>query len=60
MAEMMMNIDVLRYRPEEDAEPWWQSFKVPYSHETSLLDALSHIKDHWSSAVAHAGPPIRN
>ena len=43
MAEMMMEIEVLRYRPEEDAEPWWQSFKVPFSHETSLLDALSHI-----------------
>ena len=63
MAEMIMNIDVLRYRPEEDAEPWWQSFKVPYSHETSLLDALSHIKDHldqtlsfrWSCRMAICG-----
>src|SRR5574344_2002633 len=62
MAEMM-DIDVLRYRPEEDAEPWWQSFRIPFTHEMSLLEALNYIKDEleptlsfrWSCRMAICG-----
>ncbi len=39
MAEMI-EIEILRYRPEQDNEPWMQTFQVPYQREMSLLDAL--------------------
>ncbi|MCD8548515.1 MAG: succinate dehydrogenase/fumarate reductase iron-sulfur subunit [Aeromonadaceae bacterium] len=48
----MIEIEILRYRPEEDNEPWLQSFQVPYRHEMSVLEALSYIKDELDSTVS--------
>ncbi len=47
-----VNIEVLRYRPEQDQEPWLQSFKVPYSMEMSILEALQYIKDFLDSSLS--------
>ena len=62
MAETM-KIDILRYRPESDNEPVWQSYDVPYTREMSLLEALAYIKDEldptlsyrWSCRMAICG-----
>lgn len=51
MAEMI-EIEILRYRPEQDNEPWMQTFQVPYQREMSLLDALQYIKDHLDSTLS--------
>lgn len=64
MAEMkIMKLDVMRYNPEHDKEPYLQSFNVPYDETTSLLDALGYIKDNlapdltyrWSCRMAICG-----
>ena len=52
MAEIM-EIEVLRYRPEEDNEPWTQRYQVPFTHEMSILEALTHIKDHIDSTLSY-------
>ncbi|WP_108652226.1 succinate dehydrogenase/fumarate reductase iron-sulfur subunit [Dongshaea marina] len=52
MAEMI-EIEILRYRPEEDQEPWWQSYQVPYSKELSVLGALGYIKDNLDSTISY-------
>ena len=46
-----MPITVLRYRPEQDEKPWEQTFNVPYHHETSILEALFYIKDHFEPSL---------
>lgn len=54
---------VLRYRPEQDDAPWWQSYEVPFAHDLSVLDALVYIKDEldgtlsfrWSCRMAICG-----
>ncbi|HEY8049151.1 MAG TPA: succinate dehydrogenase/fumarate reductase iron-sulfur subunit [Ramlibacter sp.] len=59
----MVEVQVLRYRPENEAEPTWQSFMVPYSEDMSVLQALQHIKDEmdgtlsfrWSCRMAICG-----
>ncbi|TID14117.1 fumarate reductase, partial [Avibacterium paragallinarum] len=43
--QAMMNIEVLRYNPEVDKEPYLRTYQVPYDSQTSLLDALGYIKD---------------
>ncbi|MEQ8515049.1 MAG: succinate dehydrogenase/fumarate reductase iron-sulfur subunit [Chromatocurvus sp.] len=48
-----LSIRVQRYRPEEDDAPWWQSFEVPWSEDTSVLDALNHIKDHLDASLSY-------
>ena len=61
--ERTIEIEVLRYHPEHDKEPRYQSFKVPFAHDTSVLQGLQYIKDHldgsltfrWSCRMAICG-----
>ncbi len=63
MSNKMMTIKILRYRPEIDNEPFLQQYEVPYTDDTSILDALQYIKDHldgtlswrWSCRMAVCG-----
>lgn len=52
MENLTITIDILRYRPEEDNEPFTQSFEVPYSADMSILEALQYIKDHLDSTIS--------
>ncbi len=56
-------LEVLRYRPEQDSEPHFQRYSVPFHDDWVVLDALNHIKDHvdptlsyrWSCHMAICG-----
>jgi len=56
-------IEVLRYRPEQEAAPAWQAFTVPFSDDMSVLQGLQQIKDdqdgtlgfRWSCRMAICG-----
>ena len=52
MSEQTIEIEVLRYRPEIDKEPFTQSFAIPYSADLSILEALQYIKDHLDSSIS--------
>ncbi len=41
-----ITMEVARYRPDqEEAEPTFQAYDVPYEREWTVLDGLNHIKD---------------
>ena len=56
-------IECLRYDPEKDAAPRYQTYTVPFTDDMSLLQGLQHIKDHldgsltfrWSCRMAICG-----
>ncbi|HJV95455.1 MAG TPA: succinate dehydrogenase/fumarate reductase iron-sulfur subunit [Albitalea sp.] len=58
-----ITIEVLRYRPEQDAEPQLQTFQVPFTDDMSVLQGLQYIKDEldgslsfrWSCRMAICG-----
>ena len=58
-----IEIQVLRYRPEQEDEPVWQSYKVPFTDDMSVLQGLQYIKDdldgtlsfRWSCRMAICG-----
>lgn len=58
-----IEIEVLRYRPEQDAAPVPQVFSVPYAQDMSVLEAVQYIKDwldgslsfRWSCRMAICG-----
>jgi len=62
-AAKSVEVEVLRYRPEQEDAPVWQRYGVPYSHDMSVLQALQHIKDEldgslsfrWSCRMAICG-----
>ncbi|MEH6472204.1 MAG: succinate dehydrogenase/fumarate reductase iron-sulfur subunit [Halopseudomonas sp.] len=59
----MIKITVARYRPQQDDKPWDQRFDVPYSNDSTVLEALNYIKDNldpslsfrWSCRMAICG-----
>jgi fumarate reductase iron-sulfur subunit len=63
MSEPVLELEVLRYRPESDEDPVFQSYTVPYIEDWVVLDALNHIKDNidrtlsfrWSCHMAVCG-----
>lgn len=48
-----INVKVLRYRPEQDEKPFWQSFTVPFEEDMSVLDALGYIKDNLDGTLSY-------
>lgn len=52
MTDKTIEIEILRYRPEQDEKPFLQFFEVPYHPDMSILEALQYIKDHLDSTVS--------
>ena len=58
-----VEMQVLRFRPEEEDRPVWQSYEVPYTDDMSVLQGLQYIKDEldgtlsfrWSCRMAICG-----
>jgi fumarate reductase iron-sulfur subunit len=58
-----IEIQVLRYRPEQEDVPIWQSYQVPFTEDMSVLQGLQFIKDdidgtlafRWSCRMAICG-----
>lgn len=48
-----ITLSIQRYRPEQDDAPWWQDFEVPWDQDSSLLDALNHIKDQLDPSLSY-------
>jgi fumarate reductase iron-sulfur subunit len=48
-----ITLDVFRYLPEQDPEPRFQSYQVPYRDDWVVLDALNHIKDHIDGTLTY-------
>src|SRR5215510_2088412 len=64
MAETQtIEIEVFRYNPQTDREPRYQSFRVPFTTDMSVLQGLQYIKDYldgsltfrWSCRMAICG-----
>jgi len=48
-----ITLEVLRYHPETDSKPHFQSYTVPYHEDWVVLDALNHIKDHLDGTLTY-------
>ena len=58
-----IEIEVLRYRPQQDIKPVSQSYTIPFTDDMSVLQGLQYIKDYvdgtlsfrWSCRMAICG-----
>src|SRR4051794_10575325 len=48
-----VTLEVLRYRPETDSEPHFQTYTAPYNEDWVVLDALNHVKDHVDQTLSY-------
>ncbi len=53
MSTRIVTLDVLRYRPESESEPVFESYEVPCEEEWVVLDALNYIKDNLDRTLSY-------
>jgi fumarate reductase iron-sulfur subunit len=49
----MITLEVMRYRPEQETEPTFQSYEVPFHEDWVVLDALNYIKDRLDGSLSY-------
>ncbi len=52
-SEATIALEVFRYRPEEEDEPTFQRYDVPYREDWVVLDALNHVKDQIDGTLSY-------
>lgn len=52
-ADKTIALDVFRYIPEQDAEPRFQRYEVPYREDWVVLDALNYLKDEVDGTLSY-------
>jgi len=53
MAKQTVTLEVFRYLPEQDAQPRFQTYTVPFHEDWVVLDALNYIKDHIDGTLSY-------
>ena len=48
-----VEFEILRFRPEQEEEPTWQTYEVPCLPDWVVLDALNFIKDEMDPTLSH-------
>nr|VFK35161.1 MAG: succinate dehydrogenase subunit B [Candidatus Kentron sp. MB]VFK77161.1 MAG: succinate dehydrogenase subunit B [Candidatus Kentron sp. MB] len=54
MSERKINLEVLRYDPDKDSEPRFQTYRdVPCQDDWVVLDALNYVKDNTDTTLSY-------
>jgi len=53
MKERLVQLEVLRYDPEQDSEPHFQRYEVMCKEEWVVLDALNAVKESLDPTLAY-------
>jgi len=48
-----VTLQVLRYLPEKDPNPFYQDYEIPFRKEWVILDALNYVKDNIDSTLSY-------
>jgi fumarate reductase iron-sulfur subunit len=48
-----ITLRVLRYKPAEHADPYWQEWTIPFTDDMSVLQGLQHVKDHLDGSLTY-------
>jgi fumarate reductase iron-sulfur subunit len=48
-----ITLEVMRYRPEQETEPTFQNYEVPFHEDWVVLDALNYIKDRLDGSLSY-------
>jgi fumarate reductase iron-sulfur subunit len=48
-----VTLEVFRYHPEKDEQPYFQTYQVPFRGDWVVLDALNHVKDNEDGTLTY-------
>lgn len=49
----IVEIEILRYDPDKDEQPYYQTYQVPCQEEWVILDAINYIKDNLDRTLSY-------
>ena len=53
MSEIQIELEILRYNPEKDQEPHFETYPVTCQDDWMVLDAINYIKDHVDTTISY-------
>lgn len=53
MNERTVELEILRYDPEQDDAPYSQTYTVPYREDWVVLDAINYVKDELDRTLSY-------
>ena len=53
MTARHIELEILRYNPETDAEPSFQTYRVPCQEDWVVLDAVNYVKDEMDRTLSY-------
>ena len=53
MSYRTIELEILRFQPETDKEPWFQDYRVPCEEDWVVLDAVNYVKDHLDGTLSY-------
>jgi len=53
ITEPTMELEIFRYRPDQEDQPTFQTYEVPFREEWVILDAINYIKDEIDGTISH-------
>ena len=52
MGTRQLELEIMRYDPEQDEAPHFQTYTVPCNEDWVILDAITYVKDHLDTTLA--------
>jgi len=53
MSERTLELEILRYNPDQDEAPYLQSYEVPYNDDWVVLDAINYVKENLDRTLSY-------
>lgn len=53
MSDRTVELEILRYQPEKDDAPYYQTYTVPYREDWVVLDAINYVKDELDRSLSY-------
>jgi fumarate reductase iron-sulfur subunit len=53
MPDETINLEVFRFQPDEEDEPRYQTYEVPFREDWVVLDALNYVKDQLDGTLSY-------
>ncbi len=53
MAEKTVTLEVFRYLPDQEDQPRFQTYQVPFREDWVVLDALNYVKDYVDGTLSY-------
>ena len=58
MSVRQLELEVLRYDPEQDKEPRFQKYSVPCEEDWAILDAINYVKENLDTTLSNITPEL--